>query len=112
MLSWFLESVWLVPLYPFVGIVLAALWYPGIIRRTGPRPAGYINALMTFVSLVHAVLALVATGGRESLHYSLPWLQVAGLDLSLPLVVSPVSVTALVVIFGVNLLAQIYAFGV
>jgi len=111
MLSWFLESVWLVPLYPFVGMVLAALWYPGIIRRTGPRPAGYINALMTFVSLLHTALALVATGGQESLHYSLPWLQVAGLDLSLPLVVSPVSLTALMVIFGVNLLAQIYAFG-
>ncbi len=111
MMSWFLESVWLVPLYPLVGMVVAAFWYPGIIRRTGPRPAGYINALMTFVSLVHAALALVATGGRESLSYSLPWLQVAGLDLSLPLVVSPLSLTAMVVIFGVNFVVQVYAFG-
>ncbi len=111
MVSWLLESVWLVPLYPLVGMGAAVLWYPGIIRRTGPRPAGYINALMTFVSLVHAALGLVATGGRESLSYSLPWLQVAGLDLSLPLVVSPLSLTAMVVIFGVNFLAQVYAFG-
>jgi len=50
-------------------------------------------------------------GGREPLSYTVPWLQVAGLDLSLPLVVSPVSLAAMVVIFGVNFLAQVYAFG-
>lgn len=111
MLSWFLESVWLIPLYPLVGTVVAALWFPGIIRRTGPRPAGYINALMTLVALGHTLLALVAMGGREPLSYSLPWLQVAGLDLSLPLVVSSVSLAAMAVIFGVNFLAQVYAFG-
>ncbi|APB33840.1 NAD(P)H-quinone oxidoreductase subunit F [Gloeomargarita lithophora Alchichica-D10] len=111
MLSWFLESVWLVPLYPFVGTVIAALWFPGIIRRTGPRPAGYVNALMTGVVLVHGGAALLAVWGREPLYYTVPWLQVAGLDLSLPLVISPVSVTAMVVVLGVNFLAQIYAFG-
>ncbi len=111
MLSWFLESVWLVPVYPLVGTVVAALWFPGIIRRTGPRPAGYVNTLMTLLSLGHTVLALVAMGGREPLSYTVPWLQVAGLDLSLPLVVSPVSLAAMVVIFGVNFLAQVYAFG-
>jgi len=111
MLSWFLESVWLIPLYPLVGTVVAALWFPGIIRRTGPRPAGYINTLMTLLSLGHTLLVLVAMGGREPLRYSLPWLQVAGLDLSLPLVVSSVSLAAMAVIFGVNFLAQVYAFG-
>lgn len=111
MVSWLLESVWLVPLYPLVGMVVAALWFPGIIRRTGPRPAGYVNALMTLVGLAHGVVALMGIWGREALYYNLPWLQVAGLDLSLPLVVSPVAVTAMVVILGVNLLAQVYAFG-
>ncbi|MEN9207355.1 MAG: NAD(P)H-quinone oxidoreductase subunit F [Gloeomargarita sp. GMQP_bins_120] len=111
MLTWFLDSVWLVPLYPFVGTVIAALWFPGIIRRTGPRPAGYFNTLMTLVSLGHSALALIAFLGREPLHVYVPWLQVAGLDLTLPLEISAASLTALVVIFGVNLLAQIYGFG-
>ncbi|MEN9243558.1 MAG: NAD(P)H-quinone oxidoreductase subunit F [Gloeomargarita sp. DG02_5_bins_242] len=111
MLSWFLESVWLVPLYPLVGTVVAALWFPGIIRRTGPRPAGYFNTLMTLLSLLHAGAAGWALGGQERLTWTVPWLQVAGLDLTFPLVVSPEALTAMGVIFGVNLLAQVYAFG-
>ncbi|MCS7293732.1 MAG: NAD(P)H-quinone oxidoreductase subunit F [Gloeomargarita sp. SKYBB_i_bin120] len=111
MLAWFLESVWLVPLYPFVGTIIAALWFPGIIRRTGPRPAGYFNTLMTLVSLIHSGLALLALWKYEPLYVQVPWLQVAGLDLTLPLEISKTSLTALVVIFLVNLLAQIYGFG-
>ncbi|MEN9215083.1 MAG: NAD(P)H-quinone oxidoreductase subunit F [Gloeomargarita sp. DG02_4_bins_56] len=111
MLSWFLASVWLVPLYPLVGTVVAALWFPGIIRRTGPRPAGYFNTLMTLLSLLHVAAAGWAIGGQEGLTWTVPWLQVAGLDLTLPIVVSPEALTAMGVIFGVNLLAQVYAFG-
>ncbi|HEY9298143.1 MAG TPA: NAD(P)H-quinone oxidoreductase subunit F, partial [Phormidium sp.] len=41
----------------------------------------------------------------------IPWLQVANLDLTLPLEISTVTVGATVVITGLNLLAQIFAVG-
>ena len=49
-----LQSIWLVPLYSLIGAALSVIWFPSITRRTGPRPAGYVNALMTFLSFEHA----------------------------------------------------------
>ena len=48
-----LESVWLVPIYSLVGGLLAIPWSPGIITKTGPRPAGYVNLIMTFIAFIH-----------------------------------------------------------
>jgi NAD(P)H-quinone oxidoreductase subunit 5 len=52
------QVVWLVPCYALLGAVLAIPWSPGIIRQTGPRPAGYISIAMTAIALVHSLLAL------------------------------------------------------
>ncbi|MEH1889353.1 MAG: NAD(P)H-quinone oxidoreductase subunit F [Nostoc sp.] len=111
MAQFLLETVWLVPCYALIGGLLAVPWSPGIIRHTGPRPAGYVNLVMTFLAFVHSAIALQATWNQLPQEVFIPWLSTAGLDLTIALEISSVSVGALVVITGLNLLAQIYAIG-
>jgi NAD(P)H-quinone oxidoreductase subunit 5 len=106
-----IQSIWLLPCYTLFGAMLATLWLPGITQLTGPRPAGYINAIMTLTAFVHALLALIASWGQPAVDFSLPWLQVAGLDLSIPIHVDGIALGATVLITGLNLAAQIFAIG-
>lgn len=87
------------------------LWFPAVTRRTGPRPSGYLNAIFTFLAFVHGVIALTAIWNQPAQQQFIPWLNVAGLDLTIPVEISSVTVGATVLITGLNLLAQIYAFG-
>ncbi|MGK7890410.1 MAG: NAD(P)H-quinone oxidoreductase subunit F [Leptolyngbyaceae cyanobacterium] len=105
------ETAWLIPFYSIVGMVLSLFWSPGLIRWTGPRPAGYINVLTTALSVLHAVLAFPAVWQQEPIYLSFPWLDVAGLTLTIPVEVSALTIGATIVITGLNLLAQIYAIG-
>ena len=105
------QTIWLVPLYALVGAVLAIPWSPGIIRNTGPRPSGYLNTLMTFIALVHSLLALREIWGRPVKYLSFQWLQAADLNISFDLEISVITVSALVLITGLNFIAQIYAIG-
>lgn len=87
------------------------LWFPAVTRRTGPRPSGYVNAILTLIAFLHGVIALTAIWNQPAQHQFIPWLNVAGLDLTIPVEISAVTVGATVLITGLNLLAQIYAFG-
>ncbi|ERN42184.1 NAD(P)H dehydrogenase, subunit NdhF3 family [Rubidibacter lacunae KORDI 51-2] len=107
----FARIAWLIPCYPLVGMVLSMFWFPSLARRTGPRPAGYINLAMTGLALVHAALGFIEFGTRAPLTLELPWLQVADLTLTLPLEVSAVNLGAIVLVTSINLLAQLYAIG-
>jgi NAD(P)H-quinone oxidoreductase subunit 5 len=107
----FSQTIWLVPLYALAGAVLAIPWSPGIIRQTGPRPSGYINALMTLIALIHSILALLETWHQPVQYLSFQWLHAADLNIAFDLVISPVTLGALVLITGLNLAAQIYAIG-
>jgi NAD(P)H-quinone oxidoreductase subunit 5 len=111
MSQYLLETVWLVPCYALLGGVLALPWSPGIIRKTGPRPAGYVNLVMTFLAFLHSVIAFPATWNHPAKEVLIPWLSTAGLNLTINLELSPISVGALIVITGLNFLAQIYAVG-
>jgi NAD(P)H-quinone oxidoreductase subunit 5 len=106
-----LQNIWLVPVYSIIGAVLSIIWFPSITKRTGPRPAGYVNALMTLISFVHSLIALQATWNQPPFEMSIPWLQVAGLDLTVPIVASSLSVGAMTLVTGLNLAAQIFAIG-
>ncbi|AGY60252.1 NAD(P)H-quinone oxidoreductase subunit F [Gloeobacter kilaueensis] len=105
------ESVWLVPCYPLVGAISALLWFPGIIRRTGPRPAGYVNVVTTLLAFSHSLLALIGIWGQPAREISFTWLHLQSLTLAVPVEISTLTVGALVLITGLNLLAQIYAIG-
>ncbi|MBE9008029.1 NAD(P)H-quinone oxidoreductase subunit F [Fortiea sp. LEGE XX443] len=111
MAQFLLETVWLVPCYALIGGLLAIPWSPGIIRKTGPRPAGYVNLIMTFLALVHSVLAFPSIWNQPPQEIFIPWLSTAGLNLTIALEISAVSVGAMVVITGLNFLAQIFAIG-
>ena len=106
-----LQTVWLIPCYALIGAILALPWSPAVIRRTGPRPAGYMNLLMTLLAFLHGLGALQATWNQPVQELVIPWLQVANLDLSIPLQISSVTIGATVLVTGLNLLAQIYAVG-
>ena len=111
MVEMFSESIWLVPCYALVGAALALTWSPGIIKKTGSRPAGYINLTMTCLAFVHSVLALQEVWRQPIQEIRFPWLTAAGLYISFDLKISAITVGALVLITGLNILAQFYAIG-
>lgn len=106
-----LQTAWLIPCYAFLGAILTIPWSPGMIRRTGPRPAGYINLLTTLTAFAHGLFALTAIWNQPAREIVIPWLNVAGLELSIPLEISTITIGATLVITGLNLLAQIFAIG-
>ena len=107
----FHQSIWLVPLYALVGAALAIPWSPGIIRQTGPRPSGYVNILMTLMALLHSIFALVETWQQPPQYLSFQWLQAADLQIAFDLEISTINLGALILITGLNLIAQVYAIG-
>jgi NAD(P)H-quinone oxidoreductase subunit 5 len=106
-----LESSWWIPFYGLAGAALAIPWATGWVRRSGPRPAAYINILLTLVALAHSALVLRQVWGHAPYIVDYPWFRVADLDLSLSLELSPITMGAVVWISGLSLLAQIYALG-
>jgi len=104
-----LNTSWLIPCYPLLGMGLSIFWSPGISRRTGPRPAGYLNAIMTFLALLHSILAFSAMQSQSPQYFSVSWLDAASLQIDFEWSVSLTKAVALMVVTGLNLLAQIYA---
>ncbi len=92
-------------------MVLSLLWTPSIIRRTGPRPAGYINLMTTLCAFLHGVLSFPTTWHQPPQYLNISWLEVSGLTLDIPLELSTTTIGAGLVITSLNLLAQIYAVG-
>jgi NAD(P)H-quinone oxidoreductase subunit 5 len=107
----FAPSVWLIPCYALMGSALSSLWFPGITRRTGPRPSGYINILFTSIAFLHGLLALVEIWGKPSMTFSSLWLNASSLQIGLDWQVSALTLGAIVLVTGLNVLAQIYAIG-
>ncbi|MCW5312943.1 NAD(P)H-quinone oxidoreductase subunit F [Nostoc sp. KVJ3] len=105
------STSWFVPLYSLLGAVLTLPWGIGIIQRTGPRPAAYINLLTTVVAFVHSLFVFKNIWDREPETLLVNWFKAADLDLSFALELSPVSIGATVLITGLSLLAQVYALG-
>ena len=111
MINNWLDTIWLIPCYSLIGAMISIIWFPAITRKTGPRPAGYVNILMTFLSLVHAIAALTVAWGQPAYSLSFPWLAVGGLNFTIDLQISALNIGAIALITTLNLLAQIYAVG-
>jgi NAD(P)H-quinone oxidoreductase subunit 5 len=105
------QTTWLVPFYGLFGAILTLPWATGVIRRTGPRPAAYLNLLMTILACIHGWLILGSALSHPTQELVFHWLRVADLDLSLALEISPISAGAMEVVTSVSLLAQLYALG-
>ncbi|ERT07128.1 NAD(P)H dehydrogenase, subunit NdhF3 family protein [Lyngbya aestuarii BL J] len=107
----FLKTIWWIPLYPLIGAILSIPWSPGIIRKTGPRPAGYLNIFLTLIAFFHGLFALNIIWEKPAQQLIIPYLQVVDLDFSIPLEISTLTLGAILLITGLNLLAQIYTIG-
>jgi NAD(P)H-quinone oxidoreductase subunit 5 len=105
------QTSWWVPIYGLVGAIITLPWSIGLVRRTGPRPAAYLNILMTVLALIHSSLMLWSVWDLPPERLLLPWLSLPDFDIWLTLVTSRTSVGAAVIITGLSLLAQIYALG-
>lgn len=106
-----LESSWWIPCYGWAGTALAIPWATGWVKRSGPRPAAYLNILLTFAAFAHGLWLLRQVWGRDPQILNYLWFRVADLDLTLSLEISPLTMGAVVWISGLSLLAQIYALG-
>lgn len=105
------QTSWLVPFYGLIGAIITLPWATGVITRTGPRPAAYFNLLMTALASVHGGLIFWSTWQQPVQQLVFHWLQVADLDLSLAIEISPVSTGAMEIITSLSLFAQLYALG-
>ena len=111
MAQFLLQVGWWIPCYGLLGAVLTLPWSTGIVRRTGPRPAAYVNLLMTVLAFVHSTLIFPLTWDHQPLRLVFHWLQVANVDLILSVDISSINVGALEVVTGLSLLAQLFALG-
>jgi NAD(P)H-quinone oxidoreductase subunit 5 len=106
-----LDTGWWIPGYGFLGAILTIPWMTRLVRRTGPRPAAYLNILMTVISFIHGSLLFRLVWNQAPHHIVFNWLTVAGLDLNLTFELSAVSVGAMESVTGLSLIAQIFALG-
>lgn len=111
MIQFLLQSSWWIPCYGVLGALLTLPWTIGIVRRTGPRPAAYINLLMTVVAFIHGTLVFRSTWNQPPQALVFHWLQTADLDLTFVLDISAVSVGAMELVTALSLLAQLFALG-
>lgn len=105
------STTWWIPFYSLLGSLLTLPWAMGIIRRTGPRPAAYVNILTTILGFAHSLLVFKDIWDREPENFVITWFSAADLRIDFAVEISPVSVGATVLIAGLSLLAQIYALG-
>lgn len=110
-MEFFIQWSWLIPMYGLVGALLALPWATRLIRQTGPRPAMYINVLMTALASLHGLILLQAIWNGGTQQVSFEWLQVADLHLSASLDLSAINLIFLELTAGLSLLAQIFGMG-
>jgi NAD(P)H-quinone oxidoreductase subunit 5 len=106
-----LDTGWWIPSYGLIGAILTIPWMTRLIRRTGPRPAAYLNILMTVLAFIHGTLLFGLVWNHTPYVLSVNWLSVAGLDLKLNFELSAVNVGAMEAVTGLSLLAQVFALG-
>ncbi len=106
-----LDTGWLIPCYGLIGAILTLPWVTRLVRRTGPRPAAYLNILMTVIAFIHGTAVFRLVWNQAPHHIVFNWLTVAGLDLNLTFELSAVSVGAMESVTGLSLIAQVFALG-
>lgn len=111
MQQFLIQWSWLIPMYGLVGALLALPWAARLIRQSGPRPAMYLNVLMTAIASIHGLLLIQAIWDLGPQQVSFEWLNVAGLTLSASLDLSEINIIFLELSAGLSLLAQIFAMG-
>lgn len=105
------ETSWLLPIYGLLGVVLALPWSMGFLRRTGPRPAAYLNIAMTLLAFIHGMVVFQGIWNQGSQELIVSWFKFADLHLELALDISVLNLGALELITFLSLLAQVFGLG-
>jgi len=111
MTQFWVETSWLLPCYGLMGAAASLPWSAGLIRRTGPRPAAYINIFMTLVASIHGLLAFQGIWNQGSKELMFNWFSFADLQLNLSFELSVLTLGTLELVTTLSLLAQIFALG-
>lgn len=111
MTQFLVQIGWLIPLYGLIGAIATLPWSTGAVRRTGQRPAAYLNILLTLIAFAHGSLVFQGIWNQGPQELSLDWFQVADLNLHLSLELSVINLGALELVTGLSLLAQVFALG-
>jgi NAD(P)H-quinone oxidoreductase subunit 5 len=106
-----LNTGWWIPGYGLLGAILTIPWMTRLVRRTGPRPAAYLNILMTIMALIHGSVIFQMVWNKTSYHIAFNWFQIVGLELNLTFELSSISVGAMTLVNGLSLLVQLFALG-
>ena len=106
-----LQLIWLIPIYGFSGMLLSLPWATGWIKRNGPRPAAYLNLLVTLLAVVHGSLVIRSVYEIGPQHVDLAWFQAADLNLRIGFDLSLTNLAALEFVTAMSLICQIYALG-
>jgi NAD(P)H-quinone oxidoreductase subunit 5 len=103
--------VWLIPLYGFAGMLLSLPWASGWIKRNGPRPAVYLNLLVTLLAVVHGSLILREVLSLGPQMVDIAWFRAADLDLRIGFDLSLTNLAALELVTFMSLVCQAFALG-
>jgi NAD(P)H-quinone oxidoreductase subunit 5 len=92
-------------------MVLSLPWASGWIKRNGPRPAAYLNILVTLLAVVHGSVVARHVLNRGPAHLSIPWFSAGDLSLSIGIDLSLTNLAALELVTLMSLIAQVFALG-
>ena len=106
-----IQLSWLIPLYGFSGVLLSLPWATGWVKRNGPRPAAYLNLLMTVLGVAHGSLILAWVQQNGGVVIEWPWFETSGLDLRIGFDLSLTNLAALEFVTIMSLLGQVFALG-
>ena len=92
-------------------MLLSLPWATGWIKRNGPRPAAYLNLLITLLAVVHGSLVIRSVYEIGPQHVDLAWFQAADLNLRIGFDLSLTNLAALEFVTTMSLICQVYALG-
>lgn len=106
-----IQYVWLIPLYGFSGMLLSLPWAAGWFKRQGPRPAAYLNLIMTLIGVLHGSLVLQQILQLGAQHLQFGWFGVGDMNLQIGFELSLTNLAALEFVTAMSLLGQVFALG-
>lgn len=92
-------------------MLLSLPWATGWVKRNGPRPAAYLNLLMTVLGVAHGSLILAWVQQNGGVVIEWPWFETSGLDLRIGFDLSLTNLAALEFVTIMSLLGQVFALG-
>ena len=106
------QAAWLTLFLPVVGFALIAFVVRPFLNRYA-HVAGYVAVLSIGGSLALSLWALssVVQEGGEIAWSPHPWVSAGGLDISMGILMDPLTAVMLVVVTGVSLMVQVYSTG-